>query len=120
MQISEFITKYKDITTPNEFLKEEVSIAGRIMSIRAASSKLMFYDLVGDNGAKIQVFANATFHEGDFKAAHINIRRGDIVGIVGFPGRTKPGALSISVKSICQISYCLHMLPTSISKLKKQ
>jgi lysyl-tRNA synthetase class 2 len=120
MQISEFIAKYKDITKNDEFLKEEVAIAGRIMSIRESSSKLIFYDLVGDNNAKIQVFANAKFHEGDFKEAHANIRRGDMVGIVGFPGRTKPGELSIAVKSLQQLSYCLHMLPTSITKLKKQ
>lgn len=120
MQVSEFIAKFKDITKNEEFLKDEVSIAGRIMSTRASSSKLIFYDLVGDNNAKIQVFANAKFYEGDFKEANVNIRRGDIVGIVGFPGRTKPGELSIAVKTMKQLSYCLHMLPTSISKLKKQ
>eukprot|EP01022_Parablepharisma_sp_SALTPOND_P000924 TRINITY_DN105266_c1_g1_i1.p1 TRINITY_DN105266_c1_g1~~TRINITY_DN105266_c1_g1_i1.p1 ORF type:complete len:623 (+),score=120.76 TRINITY_DN105266_c1_g1_i1:4795-6663(+) len=121
MQISEFIAKFKDVTKNDDFLKEEVSVAGRVMSMRAVSSKLIFYDLVGDNGAKIQVFANATYHtDGDFKAAHTNIRRGDIVGIVGYPGRTKPGELSIAPKKIVQLSYCLHMLPTSVTKLKKQ
>eukprot|EP00826_Nyctotherus_ovalis_P045668 TRINITY_DN5077_c0_g1_i1.p1 TRINITY_DN5077_c0_g1~~TRINITY_DN5077_c0_g1_i1.p1 ORF type:complete len:481 (+),score=192.09 TRINITY_DN5077_c0_g1_i1:575-2017(+) len=120
MQVSTFISEFKDKTKNDEFLSQEVAIAGRIMSIRASSSKLIFYDLVGDNNAKIQVFASAKLQEGDFKEAHANIRRGDIVGIVGFPGRTKPGELSISVKSIVQLSYCLHMLPTSITKLKKQ
>ena len=121
MQISEFIAKYKDSTKNDEFLKEEVSVAGRVMSMRAVSAKLIFYDLVGDNGAKIQAFANASYHaDGDFKAAHANIHRGDIVGITGFPGRTKPGELSIAPKKIIQLSYCLHMLPTSVTKLKKQ
>ncbi len=121
MQISEFISKFKDVTKNDEFLKDEVAVAGRIMSMRAVSSKLIFYDLVGDNGAKIQVFANATYHkDGDFKAAHANIRRGDIAGIVGYPGRTKPGELSIAPTKIVQLSYCMHMLPTSVTKLKKQ
>jgi len=121
MQISDFIAKYKDITKNDEFFKDEVALAGRVMTIRAVSGKLIFYDFVGDNGAKIQIFANATFHkEGDFKEAHANIRRGDVVGVVGYAGRTKTGELSIAPKSIQQLSYCMHMLPTSVSKLKKQ
>ena len=122
MQISEFVAKYGGDKTKNDnFLEEEVAIAGRIMTIRSASNKLIFYDLIGDNNTKIQVFANAKFHtDGDFKTAHSNIRRGDIVGIVGCPGRTKPGELSILPKKIMQLSYCLHMLPTSVTKLKKQ
>lgn len=121
MQVSEFIAKYKDKTEKDKFLTEEVAIAGRIMSMRSSGAKLIFYDLKGDNNSHVQVFANATYHkEGDFKAAHENIRRGDIVGIVGFPGRTKPGELSIAPKSIIQLSYCLHMLPTSVTKLTNQ
>ena len=121
MQLSEFIAKYKDTTKNGEFLTEEESVAGRIMSIRAQSTKLIFYDLVGDNNAKIQIFGNAMYHtDGDFKTVHANLRRGDIVGIVGCAGRTKPGELSIAPKKIVQLSYCLHMLPTSVTKLKKQ
>eukprot|EP00830_Metopus_es_P019792 TRINITY_DN749_c0_g3_i2.p1 TRINITY_DN749_c0_g3~~TRINITY_DN749_c0_g3_i2.p1 ORF type:complete len:643 (-),score=170.10 TRINITY_DN749_c0_g3_i2:61-1950(-) len=121
MQVSQFIEKYGPTTEKDKFLKEEVAIAGRVMTVRASGAKLIFYDLVGDNNAKIQVFASAANHQdGVFKDAHANIRRGDIVGIIGYPGRSKTGELSIAPKSIMQLSYCLHMLPTSITKLKKQ
>lgn len=42
--------------------------------------------------------ANANNHTGDdeFKATYNKIKRGDIVGITGKPGRTKTGELSIA------------------------
>ena len=121
MQVSEFVAKYKDITQKDNFLQEEVAIAGRVMSIRASGGKLIFYDLAGDNNSSVQVFASASYHkDGDYKAAHANIKRGDVIGIVGYPGRTKPGELSIAPKSVIQLSYCLHMMPTGITGLKKQ
>lgn len=39
------------------------------------------------------------------------MRRGDIVGVSGNPGRTKTGELSIRPTEIQNLSYCLHMLP---------
>ena len=39
------------------------------------------------------------------------VRRGDIIGIKGFPGRSKRGELSIFPNSIKILSPCLHMLP---------
>lgn len=43
---------------------------------------------------------------------HNRIKRGDIVGIIGRPGRTKPGEFSILISSVQLLSYCLHILPT--------
>ncbi len=39
------------------------------------------------------------------------LRRGDIVGVVGNPGKTKKGELSIMPTSLQLLSPCLHMLP---------
>ena len=39
------------------------------------------------------------------------IRRGDVIGVVGHPGKTKKGELSIVPKEIKLLSPCLHMLP---------
>lgn len=39
------------------------------------------------------------------------IRRGDIVGVEGHPGKTKKGELSIMPKKLTLLSPCLHMLP---------
>lgn len=81
------------------------------MSLRGAGSKLIFIDLVGDEH-KIQVFANATNYIGDFDALHGSIRRGDIIGVEGCPGRTKTGELSVRPTKITSLSYCLHQLPS--------
>ena len=70
-----------------------------------------FYDLRGE-AVKIQVMANASFSEQEFEEVHGRVHRGDIVGFVGFPGKTKKGELSIIPKTIEILTPCLHMLPT--------
>lgn len=39
------------------------------------------------------------------------IKRGDIVGVVGQPGKTKRGELSIFPTSLKLLTPCLHMMP---------
>ena len=39
------------------------------------------------------------------------IKRGDIVGVVGQPGKTKRGELSIFPTSLELLTPCLHMMP---------
>ena len=56
--------------------------------------------------------ATAQNYEGDFEYVATNLRRGDIIGVVGVPGRSKTGELSIRPNKIEFLSYCLHMLPT--------
>ena len=46
-----------------------------------------------------------------FDELSFKIKRGDILGVVGQPGRSKTGELSIRPTSIVSLSYCLHMLP---------
>ncbi|XP_008575445.1 PREDICTED: lysine--tRNA ligase [Galeopterus variegatus] len=56
-------------------------------------------------------------HSGNYKSEeefiHINnkLRRGDIIGVQGNPGKTKKGELSIIPYEITLLSPCLHMLP---------
>lgn len=87
-----------------------MSITGRIYNIRSQSAKLVFIDLMEDN-AKVQVFATLESYEDDFEALHKIIRRGDIVGVEGYAGRTKTSELSIRPTKIVPLSYCLHQLP---------
>lgn len=85
---------------------------GRVHAIRNAGAKLIFYDLRAE-GLKIQVMANARHYvsEQEYEADTDKIRRGDIIGIEGNPGKTKKGELSIIPKKISLLSPCLHMLP---------
>lgn len=42
---------------------------------------------------------------------HDIIRRGDIIGVTGFPSRTKMGELSLTISKIDLLAPCLHQLP---------
>ena len=55
-----------------------------------------------------------------FEKQHEHLRRGDIVGVIGYPGRTAPknkmekgeeGELSIFAKEVILLTPCLHQLP---------
>nr|KAF6410176.1 hypothetical protein HJG63_007026 [Rousettus aegyptiacus] len=74
--------------------------------------KLIFYDLRGE-GVKLQVMANSRNYKSEEEFIRINnkLRRGDIIGVQGNPGKTKKGELSIIPYEITLLSPCLHMLP---------
>ena len=91
--------------------------AGRLYSKRTSGAKLCFYDLI-DQGAKIQIMADVSRSEQDFTALHRKLKRGDIVGVIGSPGKSKKGELSVFPKRIELLTPCLHMLPTAHFGLK--
>ncbi|BES88349.1 lysyl-tRNA synthetase [Nesidiocoris tenuis] len=112
ISLEEFIAKYNDLKDGEVLENTSVSIAGRVHAIRESGAKLIFYDLRGE-GVKLQVMANARIHssEDKFFEETDKIRRGDIIGCAGHPGKTKKGELSLMPKSITLLSPCLHMLP---------
>lgn len=114
MSMENFIEKFSDTVKNGEVLLNEVhSIAGRVFAIRESGAKLIFYDLRGE-GLKVQVMANARHYSDEEKFATdiAKIRRGDIIGVIGNPGKTKKGEFSIMPHNITLLSPCLHMLPT--------
>ncbi|GAB2252778.1 hypothetical protein Droror1_Dr00005625 [Drosera rotundifolia] len=113
MPIPDYIKKYGALENGVHEEDIQVSLAGRIMSKRTSSTKLFFYDLHG-RGAKVQVMADARtseLDEAEFYKFHSSVKRGDIVGVTGFPGKTKRGELSIFPKTSVVLSHCLHMMP---------
>lgn len=54
--------------------------------------------------------ANYTKDE-NFEELHTSLKRGDIIGVEGVPGRSKTGELSVRPTRIVLLSYCMHMLP---------
>ncbi|XP_074291972.1 lysine--tRNA ligase, cytoplasmic-like [Silene latifolia] len=113
MSIPEYIKKYGELDNGAHLENEQVSLAGRIMNKRSSSSKLFFYDLHW-SGVKVQVMADARtseLDEAEFSKFHAGVKRGDIVGLTGFPGKSKKGELSIFPKSFVVLSHCLHMMP---------
>lgn len=96
----------------------EVRVAGRIYTKRASGAKLVFYDIRAE-GVKAQVACMAQDVIGDvpFAEQHEHLRRGDVIGIVGYPGRTAPknrpdGELSIFAKEVVLLAPCLHQIPS--------
>ncbi|XXG60785.1 hypothetical protein AAC387_Pa04g2612 [Persea americana] len=113
MSIVEYVDKYRSLENGEHLENVVISLAGRVMNKRTSSSKLYFYDLYG-SGAKLQVMAdarNSDLDEAEFSRFHSGVKRGDIVGVSGFPGKSKRGELSIFPKSFTVLSPCLHMMP---------
>lgn len=111
--LEDFIAKYENSLKEGETLENvKLSVAGRVHAIRESGAKLIFYDLRGE-GVKVQVMASAKSYksEADFEIDTSKLRRGDIIGVVGHPGKTKKGELSVMPSEIKLLSPCLHMLP---------
>lgn len=132
MKLPEFHRAYGHLEAGQQS-EDVVSVAGRIMSKRASGAKLLFYDLHGD-GVKLQVMANFAFFQGGkreeeaaeaerkaaFERINVEIKRGDVVGVRGYPCRSKKGELSLFPIDQQMLSPCLHMLPHAHFGLRSQ
>ncbi|KAL8470734.1 hypothetical protein ACS0TY_033338 [Phlomoides rotata] len=113
LSIPEYVKKYESLNSGDHLEDVEARITGRLMNKRSSSLKLIFYDL-HQGGAKVQVMADARdsdLDEEEFARFHSSVKRGDVVGIIGFPGKSKRGELSIFPKTFTVLSHCLHMMP---------
>jgi len=121
ISIPEFIEKYSHLTADSRLENEIVSVAGRTIVKRRQGAALVFYDLRAD-GAQIQILSDKrSYHSAEeFERIHALLRRGDIVGVRGFPARAKKGELSIIPLEVILLSPCLHMLPKARTGLKDQ
>jgi lysyl-tRNA synthetase class 2 len=110
MSLTAFIEKYSSLEPGQRLEKEIVTVAGRIHNKRASGANLRFYDLHAE-GVKVQIMAQAQDAEHDYATVHDLLRRGDIVGVRGFPGKSKRGELSIFPREVVLLAPCLRMLP---------
>lgn len=122
--LRKFLKEYEHLQKGDQLPDKEVRIAGRIYTKRASGAKLVFYDLRAE-GVKVQVACQAQNSPKPFEPQHEFLRRGDIVGIIGFPGRTSPknradGELSIFAKEVVLLSPCLHQIPSEHFGLRDQ
>ena len=110
MSIPNFVAKFKPFKD-GETSSEATAIAGRVTR-KASQGKLKFLDISAD-GARVQIFCNprAAKDAKAFGAALDMIRRGDLIGVNGTPGRTKTGELSIFATDLTLLAPCLRMLP---------
>ncbi|KAI3896488.1 hypothetical protein MKX03_013588, partial [Papaver bracteatum] len=115
MTIAGYIRTYKALE-PGEHREDDdaISLSGRIMLKRKQSSKLIFYDLRGPGGFEVQLMVdarNSGMDAAEFAHLHSGVKRGDIVGVTGFPGRSRRGELSLFPKSFVVLNSTLHMMP---------
>jgi len=110
--LTSYLEEYERLKESETLKDVEVRVAGRIHAIRESGAKLIFYDLRGE-GVKLQVMATANAYKSEeqFLGDTGKLRRGDIVGVIGNPGRTKKGELSIIPSELVLLAPCLHMLP---------
>jgi lysyl-tRNA synthetase class 2 len=101
IQLGEYAGKYGSVADGAQADAVE-GVAGRVMSKRAGGKGLVFYDIHAD-GLKLQLFCDArnfsAFQGEDglvgFMGLMNVVKRGDLVGVTGKPGKTKRGELSI-------------------------
>jgi len=117
ISVREFIEKFNSLQ-PGEHKEDvKVTLAGRIMSKRASGAKLYFFDL-WDDGQRLQVMADARAYTGDYDAMMTLLRRGDIIGVAGMPGKSRRGELSIFPAEIKVLSPCLRMMPRRLKDVE--
>lgn len=112
------------------------------MAIRHASKNLVFLDLQSD-GHTVQVLSEVKHFRGsrdeatgagaggsdnntideavksEFRALHESLRRGDIIGVTGFPGKSGKGELSIVPRQLQVLAPCLQPFPNSKYGIKE-
>lgn len=116
IRIDDFVNKYRYLNRGDELKDVKVSIAGRIHVKRESGTSLKFYVLHGE-GMQVQVVAQAVGNDQTLDPIHDLLRRGDIVGVKGYPFRTAPkkggeGEVSVFIEEIILLTPSLRMLPT--------
>ncbi|KAK0101712.1 lysyl-tRNA synthetase [Cadophora gregata] len=110
-------SELESIKTGEQDTSRDIKLRGRIIFIRSAGKRLRFY-VIQNGEEQIQIVSQA--QEVDdmavFLQQHEHLGRGDIIGVIGHPGRTAPrgrpvGELSIFASEIILLAPCLQMIP---------
>jgi lysyl-tRNA synthetase class 2 len=114
IEIDEFIQRYNNLNEGDKLDSNDnlQSIMGRVISKRSSGKNLFFYTIIS-NGLNLQIMSDKRSYENeiDFKEINFNIRRGDVIGITGYPYKSKRGELSLIPIKLNILSPCFHMLP---------
>lgn len=93
---------YKDLA-PDQITQDEVSVAGRIKSIRNGG---MFIDILDETG-NIQLFLSKESIDTDLDGRLSLFDLGDWIGVTGIVRRTKRGELTVNIEKIELLSKSL-------------
>ena len=114
LEFDEFIEKYKNLEDGSKLIDTDNlhNIMGRITFKRESGKKLIFYTL-SSNGYQLQIMSDMRVYNNveEFKEIHNITKRGDVIGVTGYPCRTKRGELSIIPEKILILAPCYHIIP---------
>lgn len=89
----------------------------RVLARRNASNKLVFMTVdvlngenLSSNSFQIAVSKNLLTDENHMTLCH-KIKSGDVIGVIGFLGKTKMGEPTIFARSLITLAPCLHEIP---------
>ncbi|KAJ4338796.1 mitochondrial lysine-tRNA synthetase [Didymella glomerata] len=116
LSLRDFNARFADI---QETKTENVSVFGRIRSVRLSGSKLMFLDIERDT-QRLQIMVerkklSEDDSEDKFKSLKKVARVGDWISVEGNPTRTSSGQLTVLALKVPQIlAPCLHHIPDKV------
>ena len=107
-----------ELDEEGNYVKEptEVSIAGRML-FKRVMGKASFANLQ-DRDGRIQIYVSRNDLGDDAYAAFKRLDIGDIIGVKGFPFRTKTGEISVHAKELVLLSKSLEPLPEKFHGLQ--
>ncbi|KAF1922885.1 lysyl-tRNA synthetase [Didymella exigua CBS 183.55] len=116
LSLRDFNARFADIQGTKA---ENVSVFGRVRSVRLSGSKLMFLDLERDT-QRLQIMVERkklSEHDSDekFKSLKKVARVGDWISVEGNPTRTLSGQLTVLALKVPHIlAPCLHHIPDRV------
>jgi lysyl-tRNA synthetase class 2 len=113
-QLHQFRDLFDGLKPSEERPDTVVNLAGRIY-LKRVYGKLAFIDIF-QGQVKVQIlFRVQTWHNREtFRQEFEAFYYGDIIGVEGFPGRSKTGELSLIAHKAVLLSPCLHQWPKSL------
>jgi len=106
---AEILQKYPHLQSGEHAEGDKVSLAGRLMTIRGMG-KSSFAHLQDAQG-RIQIYVRLDVVGEAAYDLFKSLDLGDILGVKGFPFKTKTGEVSVHVESFQLLSKALHPLP---------
>jgi len=93
------------------------TLRGRVKPNGKAGKQILFMD-INSQGEKLQVMAwDANYNpEHSFSSDLPKISRGDIIGVEGYPYKTRQGELSIMATRVLVLTPCLHQIPKKFNQ----
>ncbi|HET9869955.1 MAG TPA: lysine--tRNA ligase [bacterium] len=105
----DILEKYKDLQASEHREADKVAVAGRLVTIRGMG-KSSFAHLLDAKG-KVQIYVKLDGVGAEAYEVFKMLDLGDIVGVKGFPFKTKTGEVSVHAESFVLLSKSLHPLP---------